>query len=109
MICVNPECSIPAKDLFQGTLWSLELEASPEDRTQGSEWGFPICCVPTRFFWLCERCSKHFVVRKWTSGGIVLGGMATAQRRESKPGPLSVYQDRAEFGSAFQDAFRMTA
>lgn len=71
MRCANPECQQQSHDLFQGTLWELELEVSPDARTIGSEWGFPVCCVPTRYFWLCGACSEILTIRKWTVDGIV--------------------------------------
>jgi hypothetical protein len=73
MRCANPSCMEPARSPFQGTLWNLEMEVPPEKRTVRAEWGFPVCCVPTRFFWLCEDCSRHLVITRWTPKGLVLG------------------------------------
>lgn len=85
------------------------MEALPEERTKRSEWGFPICCVPTRFFWLCERCSQYLVVKRWTTGGIVLDKVTAGGARRGMVVPISVHQDKSERARAIQDAFRMRA
>ena len=71
MRCANPECGIVAHDLAAGVLRLIEFELPPEKRVTRSEWGFPICSVPSRYFWLCERCSEVLRIRRWTEGGLV--------------------------------------
>lgn len=87
MICANPECCQPAHDLFHGTLWHLELEVPAGARTQGSEWGFPICSVPKRYFWLCDGCSARFVVKAWTLHGVRLAARALSGAPRKKFAP----------------------
>lgn len=87
MICANPECHMPAHDLFHGTLWNLELEVPAEARTQRSEWGFPISAAPRRYFWLCEACSARFTVKAWTLKGVTLGAKAVSGNPKLKFAP----------------------
>jgi len=48
------------------------MDLPPEERVIRSDGGIPICCVLSRYFWLCERCFKVFVFRRWTADGVVL-------------------------------------
>lgn len=72
MQCANPDCNQTACDVTSGTLRLLELEVPPEQRIVRSEGGFPVCCVPSRYFWLCDHCSRFLRVRRWTKDGLVL-------------------------------------
>lgn len=72
MRCANPDCRLMAHDLTSGSLRLLELEVSPEKRVIRSESGFPIVCVPSRYFWLCEQCSRLLRIRRWTEEGLLL-------------------------------------
>jgi hypothetical protein len=72
MECANPNCRRDAQILQDGTLRLLEMDMSPEDRLEGSDYGFPVCTVPSRFFWLCAVCSRVLRMKRWTTGGLVL-------------------------------------
>ena len=72
MRCANAKCHAVMQDLQGGTMRMLELEVPPEERITRSEWGFPVLCVPAKYFWLCENCSRIFRIRRWTPAGLVL-------------------------------------
>ncbi len=72
MHCANPGCGRAAEDIRFGMLRLLEMDVLPDERITGSDAGFPVCAVPSRYFWLCEECSKTLSIRKWTKAGIVL-------------------------------------
>lgn len=72
MRCANSDCNKAACDLTTGTLRLLELDVPPEERVLRSDWGFPICAVPSRYFWLCEHCSQFLNIRRWTKEGLIL-------------------------------------
>ena len=69
MKCANPECNAPA-DLSAGVLRLIELDVPPEQRLIRSDGGFPICSVPSRYFWLCPTCASHMKIKRWTHDGI---------------------------------------
>lgn len=72
MRCANPDCSLAATDVTKGVLRLLELDVPPERRVMRSDGGFPICCVPSRYFWLCEDCARFFRIQRWTERGLIL-------------------------------------
>ncbi len=72
MRCANPDCRASADELLKGTLRLVEFESSPGDRILYPDSGFPVCSARTRFFWLCQTCSRLFTIRRWTSSGLVL-------------------------------------
>lgn len=109
MICANPECSKHADDLIAGTLWCLELTAPPEMRTVGSEWGFPVCCVPTRFFWLCERCSRNLFPRRWTHEGLELAATVAIESHTPKVGPQSWRPEATRGAAAVDESSKISA
>lgn len=38
----------------------------------GSDFGFPVCTVAARYFWLCEACTRILRLARWTSAGLIL-------------------------------------
>lgn len=76
MRCANPECGKIAEHLFDGTLRLIELDLPPGRRTTGEESGFPVCIVPTRYFWLCPECSNLLEIHRWTPKGIIVKPIA---------------------------------
>lgn len=72
MQCVNPACGQDAENLHTGTLRMLELAIPPEERVVWSDSGFPVVVVPSRYFWLCSRCSRMWRMRRWTPAGLLL-------------------------------------
>jgi hypothetical protein len=75
MRCANPKCRAFAENLFKGVLKLIEFETPPDERLLYAAGGFPVCSARTRYFWLCETCSKHLTIRKWNSTGLVLGAL----------------------------------
>jgi hypothetical protein len=86
MRCANPDCRLPADNLLKGTLALVEFETTPEDRIMYAGGGFPVCSARTKYFWLCEGCSRLFTIRTWNSSGLIL----EPQHREKSqiPEPL---------------------
>lgn len=84
MQCANPDCRKPAGDLSTGVLTLLELDVPPEKRVIRSDGGFPVCSVPSRYFWLCAKCSGSLKVRRWTTTGLMLEDRATGKMSEGK-------------------------
>ena len=84
MQCANPDCRLPALDLSTGVLCLIELDVPPEERVIRSDGGFPVCSVPSRYFWLCPRCSLYIRVRRWTSDGVIFEDRAVPRMRGGK-------------------------
>jgi hypothetical protein len=72
MRCANPNCRATAENLLKGVLALVEFETPPEDRLLFAGGGFPVCSARSRYFWLCETCSKHLAIKKWNAAGLVL-------------------------------------
>lgn len=81
MRCANPRCGQLARDIFAGTLRLVELEVPADARIVGDESGFPICIVPSRYFWLCPACSRTMEVRRWTRTEVVFGPSRELRKR----------------------------
>jgi len=79
MQCANPDCRTPAVDLTDGVLRLIELDAPPEERVVRSDGGFPVCSVPSRYFWLCPKCSPYLRVRGWNVNGVTFETKAGAR------------------------------
>ncbi len=87
MRCANPKCNAAMMEAVGGTMTMLELELPPEARIERSEWGFPILCAPAKYFWLCEECSRLYLIRRWTTAGLLLQPrLVEASRREAAQG-----------------------
>jgi hypothetical protein len=71
MQCANPDCQAPAADLNTGVLSLIELDVAPDERVIRSDGGFPVCSVPSRYFWVCQSCSVFLRIKRWTPGGLV--------------------------------------
>ncbi len=82
MQCANPDCRTPAVDLSTGVLRLLELEVPPEERVVRSDGGFPICVVPTRYFWLCPKCSSFLRIKRWTRVGLTFEHKTTGREMD---------------------------
>ena len=77
--CANPNCKLPAVDLSIGVLRLIELDVPPDKRVVRSDGGFPVCSVPSRYFWLCPRCSSLMKIKRWTSDGLILEPRANSK------------------------------
>lgn len=84
MQCANPDCRVPAVDLSAGILRLIELDVAPEERVIRSDGGFPVCSVPSRYFWLCPKCSAYLRLRRWTASGIIFESRTNEGTIESK-------------------------
>jgi hypothetical protein len=87
MRCANPACHVLANELLKGTLRLVEFETAPDDRLLYSTGGFPVCTARTKYFWLCQACSRRFTIRSWNSSGVVLDPLP-----ESYPLPISTLE-----------------
>ncbi len=85
--CANPECRQLAHDIFCGTLRLVELDVQPEERVSGDANGFPVCCVPSRYFWLCAKCSETMKITGWRGGEAMLTVHPSA-RKLPLPDPI---------------------
>ena len=83
MVCANPDCRRDAHDLQNGTLRLMEMDVPPEERLEGNDFGFPICKVPSRFFWLCAACSTALRMSRWTAAGLILEPQQEKTSRET--------------------------
>ena len=72
MRCANPDCHHKAQDLCDGTLRLIELEVPPGERLLRVDGGFPVCSVPSKYFWLCADCSRILRITRWTMEGLIL-------------------------------------
>ncbi len=96
MRCANPNCRAMADNLLKGTLALVEFETPPEDRILHAGGGFPICSTRTKYFWLCETCSRLFTIRRWNSSGLIL---EPQHKDGGRIGPMEPGSDEAQ--SAF--------
>lgn len=72
MKCANPDCDQYSDDLREGRVCLVEKMVAPEERITGSEGGFPVCVVPSRYFWLCGNCSSGYFIRGWLEQELIL-------------------------------------
>ena len=110
MRCANPKCCATDENLLKGILKLMELETAPDKRLLYAGGGFPVCSARTRYFWLCETCSKHLTIKKWNSTGLVLeplfeGGHSQQAVRPPrmpvpKTGPAVLNRREKFFGAA---------
>jgi hypothetical protein len=85
MRCANRDCNAMADDLMSGSLKLMEFEMDPGDRLLHAAGGFPICIARTRYFWLCERCSRKLTISRWNSSGVILEGLPGRGAPDRKP------------------------
>jgi hypothetical protein len=88
MRCANPDCTEMAHDISTGVLRLMELDVPPEKRVIRSDSGFPVCAVPSRYFWLCSKCGESLRIRRWTREGLVL-----EPRLKNSPPPVESRKD----------------
>ena len=72
MQCANPQCSKELLYLREGRLWLLELESRADDQFQPDDGAFAMRSLPSKFFWLCGECAKTYIVKRWTTSGLVV-------------------------------------
>ncbi len=113
MRCANTDCRAMADNLLKGTLALVEFETPPEDRILHAAGGFPVCSTRTRYFWLCQACSRLFTIRKWNSSGLILepqhrdGCRLTEPQAGRKPAATAIpdgpERPRSLYGAARSD------
>ena len=89
MTCANKDCSAELKYLRGGRLFLMERKPSAQTispeaiacASKGGAFQIPAMSasaqskppvVIRRYFWLCERCSQVYSIRRWTENGIEL-------------------------------------
>jgi hypothetical protein len=72
MQCANPQCSQELLYLREGRVALLDLESHAHDQPRPDDGAFAMRSLPSRFFWLCGECTKTYVVKRWTSSGLVV-------------------------------------
>jgi hypothetical protein len=72
MQCANPQCSQELLYLREGRVALLDLESHANDQPRPDDGAFAMRSLPSRFFWLCGECTKTYVVKRWTSSGLVV-------------------------------------
>jgi hypothetical protein len=70
--CANPQCSKELLYLREGRLALLELESHANDQLRPDDGAFAMRSLPSRLFWLCGECTTTYVVKRWTSSGLVV-------------------------------------
>jgi hypothetical protein len=72
MHCANPKCSKELLYLREGSLQLLALELDSDDQSRQDDGAFAMKPLRTKCFWLCGECSKTYIVKQWTTSGVVL-------------------------------------
>jgi hypothetical protein len=73
MQCANPSCSKELLYLREGRLEQVELESACDEQLQPDDGAFTMRPLPSKFFWLCGDCVITYVIKRWTTTGLVLG------------------------------------
>ena len=70
--CANPQCSKELLYLREGRLALLDMESHASDQARPDDGAFAVRSLPSSFFWLCGECTKTYVVKRWTTDGLVV-------------------------------------
>jgi hypothetical protein len=70
--CANPQCSTELLYLREGRLALLDMESHANDPARPDDGAFAMRSLPSRIFWLCGECTKTYVVKRWTTDGLVV-------------------------------------
>src|SRR5277367_2534888 len=70
--CANPQCSQELVYLREGRVALLDLESHADNQPWPDDGAFAMRSLPSRFFWLCGECTKTYVVKRWTTSGLVV-------------------------------------
>jgi hypothetical protein len=70
--CANPQCSKELLYLREGRIELLELESHTDDQLPPDDGAFAMNCLPSKYFWLCGECSEIYILKRWTTSGLVL-------------------------------------
>jgi hypothetical protein len=72
MQCANPPCSKELLYLREGRIELLELESHADDQFRPDDSAFAMKSLPSKFFWLCGECAERYILKRWTTSGLVL-------------------------------------
>jgi hypothetical protein len=70
--CANPQCSKELLYLREGRIELLELESQADDQLPPDDGAFAMNGLPSKYFWLCGECSEIYILKRWTTSGLVL-------------------------------------
>ena len=70
--CANPQCSKELLYLREGRLELLDLESHADDQLRPDDGAFAMRSLPSKSFWLCGECAKTYIVKRWTTSGLVV-------------------------------------
>jgi hypothetical protein len=70
--CANPQCSQELLYLREGSLALLDMESHANDQPRPDDGAFAMRSYSSSFFWLCGGCTKIYVVKRWTTSGLVV-------------------------------------
>jgi hypothetical protein len=70
--CANPQCSQELLYLREGRLALLDMESHASDQPRPDDGAFAMRSLPSSLFWLCGECTKTYVVKRWTTSGLVV-------------------------------------
>jgi hypothetical protein len=70
--CANPQCSKELLYLREGRLALLDMESHANDLTRPDNDAFAMNCFISRYFWLCGECAEIYILKRWTTYGLVL-------------------------------------
>jgi hypothetical protein len=72
MQCANLQCSKDLLYLREGRIELLELESHADDPFRPDDGAFAMNCLPSKYFWLCGECAEIYILKRWTTSGLVL-------------------------------------
>ena len=72
MQCANPPCSKELLYLREGRIELLELESHADDQFRPDNGAFAMKSLPSKYFWLCGECAEIYILKRWTTSGLVL-------------------------------------
>jgi hypothetical protein len=70
--CANPQCSQELLYLREGRLALLDMELHANDPPRSDDDAFAMNCFPSKYFWLCRECAEIYILKRWTTSGLVL-------------------------------------
>jgi hypothetical protein len=72
MQCANPPCSRELLYFREGRIELLELESHADDQFRPDDGPFAMKPLPSKYFWLCGECAEIYILKRWTTSGLVL-------------------------------------
>jgi hypothetical protein len=70
--CANPQCFKELLYLREGRLELHELEPDVDDQLRPDDGAFAMRPLPSRCFWLCGECAITYILKRWTTSGLVV-------------------------------------